>query len=440
MSTTVHSIDDAVTAAAGLDLARVPESAVRHAQRVIADTVAAAGATTPEIAALVALDERNGLVTPVGKTGPGHTATVLPAPGRRTYPEHAAFLNATAGTALELDEGMRPTGHPAVQVVPAALAVAEHLHAPGADLLRSVIAGYEVSSRLFRAVRLRPGVHPHGHLGALGAAVAVALLDGTDPLAAARIAATGPVLATWQPCYEGATARNAFTGHAAASGVRATAMARAGYRGSAGALEDAFGRVAGEIVDGPELSGPLDYGRLGITRNYFKVHSACALTHCAIEAALAIGTVPVDAIREVRVDTVTINLKIGRRPAANDLSGRFSLPYAVATALLVGGSGVDAFRYRPDVAELARKVTVRADTGFDARWPEAAPARVTVRTDDGALTAVVDNPRGHHTRPLSAEEHRDKFVALLGDSPTSRAWWDRLTELTAVTDCAELFA
>ncbi|MFD0533380.1 hypothetical protein ACFQY7_05855 [Actinomadura luteofluorescens] len=198
--------------------------------------------------------------------------------------------------------------------------------------------------------------------------------------------------------------------------------------------------MAGEIVDGPELSGPLDYGGLGITRNYFKVHSACALTHCAIEAALAIGPVQVDAIREVRVDTVSINLKIARQPAPNDLSGRFSLPYAVATALLVGGSGVDAFRYRPEVAELARKVTVRADAGFDARWPEAAPARVTVRTDDGALTAVVDNPRGHHTRPLSAEEHRDKFVALLGDSPASRAWWDRLTELTAVTDCAELFA
>ncbi|MFD0533379.1 MmgE/PrpD family protein [Actinomadura luteofluorescens] len=214
----MHSIDEAVAAAADLELDRVPELAVRHAQRVIADTVAAAGATTPEVAALIALDERNGLVTPAGKAGTGHTATVLPAPGRRTYPEHAAFLNATAGTALELDEGMRPTGHPAVQVVPAALAVAEHLHSSGAELLRSVIAGYEVSSRLFRAVRLRPGVHPHGHLGALGAAVAVALLEGTDPVAAARIAATGPVLATWQPCYEGATARNAFTGHAAASG------------------------------------------------------------------------------------------------------------------------------------------------------------------------------------------------------------------------------
>ncbi|HEY8531740.1 MAG TPA: hypothetical protein VIL08_05785, partial [Limnochorda sp.] len=42
-------------------------------------------------------------------------------------PRRAALANATAGTFLELDEGQRPTGHPAIHVLPAALAQAQAL-------------------------------------------------------------------------------------------------------------------------------------------------------------------------------------------------------------------------------------------------------------------------------------------------------------------------
>ncbi|MFD8560886.1 MmgE/PrpD family protein [Streptosporangium canum] len=435
------SIDTAVRVASELDLVHVPEQTLRRARLVIADTVAVAtaGARTAEIAALVALDERDALVTPADRAGAGHTATVLTTPRLRAHPAYAAFLNATAGTSLELDEGMRPTGHPGMHVIPAALAVAERVHAPGADLVRAVLAGYEVSSRLFRTFRLRQGVHPHGHIGAVGAAVAVALLDGTDPVTAATIAATSPLLSVWQACYDGATARNAYTGYAAQSGVRASVLARAEFTGSADALEVAFGQIAGEIVDGSALTEPLRYDDLGISRNYFKVHSACALSHSAVEAALAITPVRPEKIRQVRVDTVAVNLKIDRQPAANDLSGRFSLPYAVATALVLGRSDVAAFRFRPEVAAVAEKVRVSVLPEFEAQWPESAPARVTVVTDDGSTAATVQNPRGHHTRPLTEAEHQEKFATLVGDRRTATAWWERFDGLLAVTDCADLF-
>ncbi|MFC4115308.1 MmgE/PrpD family protein [Nonomuraea zeae] len=440
MSGSAHAIDTAVRVASELDLAHVPEPTLRRALLVIADTVAVAtaGARTPEIAALVALDEHDALVTPVDRAGAGHTATVLTTPHRRAHPAHAAFINATAGTSLELDEGMRPTGHPGMHVIPAALAVAERAHATGADLVRAVLAGYEVSSRLFRAFRLRQGVHPHGHIGAVGAAVAVALLDGTDPVTAAEIAATSPLLSVWQSCYDGATARNAYTGHAAQSGVRASALARAGFTGSAGALEVAFGQVAGELADEAALTAPLRYDDLGITRNYFKVHSACALSHSAVEAGLALAPVRPEEIREVLVETVSVNLKIDRQPVANDLSGRFSLQYAVATALVLGRSDVEAFRFRPEIAAVAEKVRVSVLPEFEAEWPDSAPARVTVVTGGGSAAETVRNPRGHHTRPLTEAEHQEKFAALVGDRRTAAAWWERLGGLLTVSDCASL--
>lgn len=435
-------LDAMVRSVAGLDIAHVPAEVLRHTEHVVADTisVSVAGARSPEITDLIAADEADGLVASSRTATTGAQASsVFTWPVRRAYPAYAAFINATAGTFLELDEGVRPTGHPAMHVIPAALATAERMHASGADFLRAALAGYEATARLFRAYRLGLGVHPHGHFGAVGAAIAVALLSGADPVESARIAGTTPLLSVWQSCYEGATARNSYTGIASQAGVRAAALAKAGFTGAAEALDVAFGKVAGErIGDEGSLAGPLDYAALAITQNYSKVHSSCALSHSAIEAALEIHGKLAGNIQRVEVETVTNNLKIDRLPVANSLSGRFSLQYATATALTLGRSDIDAFRYRPDVAEMAKKVHVTAANEFDAQYPEAAPARVTVTTDSGKLTETVANPRGHWTRPLTSDERWSKFAGLVAEPQVAKAWWESLSKLREVPDCSYL--
>src|SRR6185503_8272992 len=93
--------------------------------------------------------------------------------GRRAGALDAALLNGTAGTWLELDEGnLFAKGHPGIQVVPAAVALAQELGASGADLLLAVALGYEVSARVSRAAQIRLSVHPHGTYGVMGAAIA----------------------------------------------------------------------------------------------------------------------------------------------------------------------------------------------------------------------------------------------------------------------------
>ena len=64
-------------------------------------------------------------------------------------PRTAAFLNGIAGHVCELDDGHRTAiGHPGSIAVPTALALGEHLNASGADVLKAVILGYEIFSRL----------------------------------------------------------------------------------------------------------------------------------------------------------------------------------------------------------------------------------------------------------------------------------------------------
>lgn len=75
---------------------------------------------------------------------------------RRAGALDAALLNGTAGTWLELDEGnLFAKGHPGIQVVPAAVAIAQEIGASGADLLLSIALGYEVSARISRAANVK---------------------------------------------------------------------------------------------------------------------------------------------------------------------------------------------------------------------------------------------------------------------------------------------
>ncbi|HET9420951.1 MAG TPA: MmgE/PrpD family protein [Nocardioides sp.] len=372
--------------------------------------VIAAGARSPEVSALLA----------------------DPSLGRD--PATAAWVRGTAGTFLELDEGFRPTGHPAVHVVPAALTTAVSIHATGAELAAAVAGGYEVAARLFESFVLPKPMHPHGHFGALGAATAVAMLHGHDPVELVRLAATQPLLTGWSACYEGATARNTWAGHANRAGIHAAVLHRAGFTGS---LSSHLSVVAPYAVEAGGLRAPVDPETLRIMRNYFKLHSACALTHSALDATVRAWRElddEVGAIDRIDVATVANNLRVDRQPRPNSLSTRFSLPYAVAAAILTGETGPSAFEWRADVAELAARVHVTADPDLDAHWPRAAPARVRIVTTSGTVEQQVDNPHGHHSDPATREELRAKFERIAGPGSA----FDALADLAGVTDCAAL--
>lgn len=422
-----------VSSAAGLPLESVPSAVREHATRVIADTIGVAlgGGKRPEVQSFVRGEEP--LFTPLSS---GDAQLLVPGlPG--TDPAAAAFVNATAGTFLELDEGYRPTGHPAMHVVPAALATAQVLRSTGREFLAAVLAGYEVTARLFEAYRLTYPLHPHGHFGAVGAAVAVARLRNADAEEPAAIAATLPLLPVWQPCYEGATARNAYTGMAARVGVTANRMAVAGFTGSREAQKVAFGELVGELVNPGVLTQPVDPENLRITRNYLKIHSACALSHSALDAVLALGPLSSGEIESVEVETVTNNMKIARRARQNDLSTRFSLPYAVAAAIVHGHTGPEAFVPDERVFELAERVEVRTAEDLKDAWPAAAPARVTVRSRGEERTYQVDNPRGHHANSVRPQELRDKFAMLVGEG--ADPLYEGLLALEEVEDMARIF-
>jgi len=160
----MHYLDRLSRFAAEFDYRKLAPAVRDQVGWILADTLAAtaAGSAEPELKALASRLGASGSATLIGS-------------GRRASRETAAFLNGTAGTFLEMDEGNRfSRGHPAVHVIAAAVALAEEREASAEDLLAGIVVGYEVGSRLGAASQLRGCMYPHGTWGTLGAAAACA--------------------------------------------------------------------------------------------------------------------------------------------------------------------------------------------------------------------------------------------------------------------------
>ncbi|WP_395405811.1 hypothetical protein ACHMXB_21830 (plasmid) [Arthrobacter sp. UC242_113] len=176
-----------------------------------------------------------------------------------------------------------------------------------------------------------------------------------------------------------------------------------------------------------------------ILNGYFKFFSACALTHTSIEAALELAPLRGSDIAAVTVRTTANNLKVATSPGQRALSRRFSIPFAVATALTrASADATDFDAPDPSALELAQRVTVEEKPEFTKMWPSAAPAEVLVTLINGTtIRGYSDNARGTAARPVGGEELRDKSAALLGDSG---AVWDSLTNAADSSPVAEVMS
>jgi len=392
----------------------VPEGVREQAHYVLMDTMGAvlAGAMEPEYQAI----GRRMVETSQGAS----TAMGFP---QGVAAGTAAFLNGMAGTFLEMDEGHRVArGHPAVHVLPAVWAEAEQRGASGTDVLLALIAGYEACARLGAAARLRAQMHPHGTWGVLGAAVGVGKLRGYDADRLGRLinVASSLTLATSKrTMLEGATVRNAYAGVANQLGLLAADLVDSGFTGEREGVETVFGSVVSEVFDADAMVGGLGE-RWEIMHNYFKQHACCRYAHGALDALEAIlaeqGNLSPDEIDGIEVRTYQLAAELDSRFPDSMLAGKFSIPFALATRLVTGSSGVASFTAEAVRDEralaLARRVTVVEDPALTARLPQQRPAQVSVRIGGRHLRAEVTYNHGDDVHPYTRVELEQKFEAL----------------------------
>jgi 2-methylcitrate dehydratase PrpD len=426
----------------------LPRPTVERTSLVVADLigVAIAGSREPELARLYQ------------RLPEGSGARLLRGAFDEAAPRDAAFANATAASFLELDEGSRPTGHPALHVVPTALAFAQAARRSGRELTTAVALGYEVQARISRSCRLRWPVHPHGTLGHAAATTAIGVLSGWSAEEFERGingAASLAAATSWTSCTDGATTRNAYAGLSAQAAFTTKLLVESGFTASGAAVADTYGTIVADDFDPRGLVDALGDG-FAIERGYFKFHAACALVHSPLEAladALGAdaqpGSYPLrvaavrpspDEIQRIRVRVIERAGILAGSAQPNQLSAKFSIPFGLAAFVVRGDSAPDAFRgemlHDERVRELAARVDVEASARLTDRWPDEFPAEVDVVLHDGrVLTGTCSNPYGSGTSPPSLEALRAKFDALVADSldaGTRCALWEQTLSLETV--------
>lgn len=420
------------------DLDRFDTAAVARARWVILDSLVAMahGMRVPQMQAL--------LRSTLAAAAPG--PCWIAGTGRTTNAGDAALLNGTSGTWLELNEGcLVAKGHPGIQVVPIALALAQQLDAPGEALLRAVLMGYEVSSRVGRGAKLRLAVHPHGTYGAIGAAVAVAVLEGFDVARmreVIRIASTLGLATSRRTLLEGATVRNVYTGHSGSMGLLAARLVQSGFTGESNGVQTVFGQVLGEDFDEGSLSTGLGAEWI-ITEGYFKLHPTGRYVHAAIDAlhdALAQapeGTLVPGAIDRIVVRTFKLGSMLDGKAITTSFGARFSIPFALATRLVHGDTSLAAFSdeavANPQVQALAQRIDVQEEPAFTARYPREQATQAVVRLADGrSFTGRCDVMKGESANPYRDGEVHDKFMRLGTEAwgeDTAQALRDRFLRL-----------
>jgi 2-methylcitrate dehydratase PrpD len=201
--------------------------------------------------------------------------------------------------------------------------------------------------------------------------------------------------------------------------VQAVRFARCGFTAEADGPASLFGSISDAPVTGDDVVGDLG-ARWEVEHAYFKTYACCRYAAPSVEAMLvarAEGGFHPEAVTAIDVETFGLAAHLDALHAHHELSARFSVPYCVAAAAVLGSCGPEAFRddARADarVLALAERVRVREVPAFTAAFPAATPARITVRLSGGGVRqAEVRHAHGDPVRPLDDVALRAKFQAL----------------------------
>ncbi len=365
----------------------------------------------------------------------------------RKYPlATAAMLNAMLAHTLELDDVHTASKtHGSASLIPAAWSCAEYLEKSGKDFLLAVVCGYETVNRVGMAFGVSAhrnrGWHATATCGVFGCAAACAkLLDlSVDQIISALGMAGTQSSGVWAFLGDGSNCKILHPARAAADGIEAAFLAKAGMTGPEHIFEAKDGGLLYAMSDGGDVS-KLSQG-LGevyeILNMDMKPYPCCRSAHCAIDGIFEVRRQMLEEradnketlitlakqIRVIEIDTYLVGYKQcavseGCLHPKTILDAKFSTPYSVAAAFLYGTVGMRQFEpevvFDPTVQSLLEKVTVRPADRFTEQYPKHWGCHVRVTMQDGRVyEAEITDPSGSVARPLSEEQAMKKAKEFL---------------------------
>ena len=433
-------------------LAATPAAVRERAKLLMLDAIGNAYAATRFPFARVALDA-------LATLGAGDSVVI--GMNARLALRDAATVNGVLMHGLDYDDTYLPGSvHLAASCVPTALGVGAQLHATGEELLAACLLGLEIDARLAAAANggfVRAGFHATSIAGTFAAALVAGRLMklDADRLVMAQGIALSTASGNLQPMQDGSWTKRMHPGWAAACGITAATLARAGYVGPSEAYEGRFGLYPCFLG---QHASSADVGAIArdlcerweFPRTSVKLFPACHQLHAFMNAGIELfrrrNMAPddIDTVRalvaEAAVPLVCEPAHAKRRPATS-YAAQFSLHYAIACALTRGRFGLqeieEASYTDPGLLRLAQRVEYAIDP--DSGFPKYRSGEVIVTLKSGEVLSRRENILPDE--PASAEEIMAKFLRNVEgrlERTQAQRLMDRVMSLEALPDARAL--
>jgi 2-methylcitrate dehydratase len=305
----------------------------------------------------------------------------------KTSVEWAALANATYAHATEYEDDSFPEAVSSYTLFPAIFALGQHLHSNGRTALEAFVVAYETQARIGIACReaRRLGYMVLALAGALGCAAAAARLLGLDEKRTAHALSIAASQGSGVGYQTGSMAHIAEMGFAARNGITAALLAADGFTGQLDVLEAPRGLLnlitAGKVDNAAGILN--DWGRpYRLLEVGIKQYPCCYHLQRMIESTLEqkeAGRISADSIAEIVIEVnAFFPTVVQYLEPRNEIEAQFSLPHAVAAALLeTAHSAVELFNGKNRKPRVPRSTLESADgcargLGLDADWLDAA--------------------------------------------------------------------
>src|ERR1700749_1829571 len=339
--------------------------------------------------------------------------------GGNTSADQAALFNSGLVRYVDLlDSYMAPGGlcHPSDNYG-TVLAAAEQAGASGEEFMLALAVAYEIQCRFTAAVPVMAKGFNHATQLAISAAAGAGKLFGLSAGKIANAISIATVdnislacvhaepVSQWKGFSPGMTGMRA---------IYATSLAKPGFTGPKGLLEgpDGLERMFGQPIHVNWDDPSLEIVNQTVLKKY------CSLIHGqpVLEAVLDLkrGNELVAAnIEHVQCDVFQGAFEFAgggafgakNHPQVKE-QGDYNLKYLIAAALLddqLGPAQLEETRIQaPDAQALLKRVDIRPDERFSARYPHELSARVTIRTkSQRVFVKEQDGYEGGLTNPMS---------------------------------------
>lgn len=395
---------------------RLPPTARAAALRLLADTLAVGAAGAEQ-------SRETGVLAAARRWGTGDDARLLGSDSRLPAPT-AAFVNGFRIHCLEWDAVHEGAVVHALSVVTAALGAAIDRRG-GCDAEEALVAlavGVDVASGLGLAAAGPMRFFRPATAGVIGAALAVARIEGMDRFDDVLGLACSQAAGTMQAHLEGSIALPLQIANAARAAVTAVDLVTAGLTGPHDALEGPFGYLA--LFEAGDLTRYTNHiGERWLIEEVSTKPFPCGRASHGVLAALAeCGPSRADA-EYVAAYLPPLVRRLVDRPMSGGITpahARLCLPYL--TALMLREGTIDPRRFTPEtfadaeLALLAAKLTIHHDDNEDLN--ALAPQRVVIGFADGHADIEIANTLGSSEAPMSADQADAKLAlarTLAGD-------------------------